>query len=172
MTLETEAQEPVATDKAAERGLRTFIIVATGQLVSILGSSLTAFALGTWVYQQTKSVTDLSLIILAATLPGILISPLAGTIVDRSDRRRVMLTSNCVSATVELVLWAMIIGGQTWLGYFFCLATVISIADAFQDPAFTASVPLLVAKRHLSRASGFVQFSQALARVWRQGWPA
>ena len=46
---------------------------------------------------------------------------------------------------------------------------MISAADAFQDPAFTASVPLLVPKRHLSRASGFVQFSQALARILAPG---
>ena len=169
------AEEPVAMQKAVEGGLRTFTIVAAGQLVSILGSQLTAFGLGLWIFKTTGSVTFLGLILLAATLPGILISPLAGTIIDRSDRRRVMLASNCVSAIVEGVLWAMIVGGQRApstdgrLGYFFLLAMVISVADAFQDPAFTASVPLLVPKRLLSQASGFVQFSQALARILAPG---
>lgn len=169
MTLITATQETAGAPKAAATGLRTFAVVAAGQLVSILGSSLTAFALGTWVYQQTASVTWLSMVILAATLPGILISPLAGTIVDRSDRRRVMLASNCVSGLVEVVLWLLVASGEAWLGYFFLLAAVISMADAFQDPAYTASVPLLVPKRYLGQASGFVQFSQALARIVAPG---
>ena len=166
----TVAEAPIATGKAAV-GVRTFAVVAAGQLVSILGLSLTAFALGTWIYQKTESVTSLSLVLLAANLPGILISPLAGAIVDRSDRRRVMLAANCTSAFVELVLWILIVAANTRLGSFFLLvamillAAMISAADAFQEPAFTASVPLLVPKRHLSRASGFVQFGQALARI-------
>jgi MFS family permease len=169
MTITSLEQELVAPQKAIAGGLRTFAIVAAGQLVSILGSALTAFALGTWVYQQTGSVTYLGLIILAATVPGIMIAPLSGSIVDRSDRRRTMLASNFVTCLVELTLWALIVSGHAGLGYFFVLAAVISIADAFQEPAWMASVPLLVPKRHLSRASGFVQLSQGLARIIAPG---
>lgn len=159
-------QETQALQTAAEGGVGTFAIVAGGQFVSLLGSSLTAFALGIWVYQQTTSVTLLGLVILAATLPGILVSPLAGTVVDRTDRRLVMLSSDCAAAMATLLVAATILlAGRVQLWQIFLLAVVSSVANAFQEPAYSASVPLLVPKRHLGRASGFVQLSQGIARI-------
>ncbi|NUQ62307.1 MAG: MFS transporter [Pirellulales bacterium] len=148
-----------------EGGLRTFAIVAGGQFVSVLGSSLTAFALGIWVYQQTGSVTLLSLLILAASFPGVLISPIAGAVADRSDRRRVMLASDSTAGVATMIVAALIFTGRSELWHFFVLATISSLANAFQEPAYTAAIPLLVPKRHLGRASGFAQFSQGLARI-------
>lgn len=159
------AEEPGAVQTAAEGGLRTFALVAAGQFVSILGSALTAIALGIWVYQQTRSVTLLGLIILAGSVPGVIVSPLAGSIVDRSDRRLVMILSDCVSCAAELVIGGLILFGRIELWCFYVLAAVASMADAFQEPAYLASVPLLVPKRHLGRASGFVQLSQGIARI-------
>lgn len=162
----SQDQSPAMTQTATAGGLRVFAIVAGGQFVSVLGSSLTAFALANWILDQTNnSVTHLSLIILAASLPGILISPVAGSIVDRWDRRRVMLASNFVACVAELLIWGLIVTGQTAFGNFLILAAMISLADAFQDPAYTASIPLLVPKHHLGRASGFVQSSQGIARI-------
>jgi len=162
-TVSVEQHTPTQT--AVEGGLRTFAIVAGGQFVSILGSSLTAFALGIWVYQQTGSVTLLSLLILAASFPGVLISPLAGAVADRSDRRRVMLASDSVAGVATMVVAALILSGRCELWHLFVLAAISAVANAFQEPAYTASIPLLVPKRHLGRASGFAQFSQGLARI-------
>lgn len=162
-TVTVQRETPVQS--AVQGGLRTFGIVAGGQFVSILGSSLTAFALGIWVYQQTNSVTLLSLLILAASFPGVLISPLAGAVADRSDRRRVMLASDSAAGVTTMIVAAMIFSGHAQLWQFFLLATISSLANAFQEPAYTASIPLLVPKSHLGRASGFVQFSQGLARI-------
>ncbi len=145
--------------------MRTFAIVAGGQFVSILGSSLTAFALGIWVYQQTGSVTLLSLLILAGSFPGVLISPLAGAVADRSDRRRVMLSSDSAAGLATVVVAALILTGRSELWHLFMLAAISALANAFQEPAYTASIPLLVPKRHLGRANGFAQFSQGLARI-------
>jgi len=164
-TTDTPVLQAGAPQTAVEGGLRTFAVVAGGQFVSIMGSALTAFAMGIWVYQQTGSVTSLSLIILAASLPGILVSPLAGSFVDRSDRRRVMLVSAGAACLAELATAGLILSGRASLASFFVLAAVISLADAFQEPAYMASVPLLVPKRYLGQASGFVQFSQGIARI-------
>jgi len=75
-------QHPTATH------MRVFIIIWLGQMVSLIGSGFTDFALGVWVYQRTGSVTQFALISLFTTLPGIVISPIAGTLVDRWDRRQ------------------------------------------------------------------------------------
>ena len=58
-----------------------------GQLVSNLGSAMTAFGLGIWVYQETGSALQLALIVAAARVPMLLISPFAGALIDRWDRR-------------------------------------------------------------------------------------
>ena len=68
-------------------GMRIFGIVWLGQFVSLIGSGLTSFVLGLWVYQLTGSVTQFALILLSGTLPRILLSPLAGALADRWDRR-------------------------------------------------------------------------------------
>ena len=72
----------------------TFIVIWLGQLVSLTGSGLSGFALGLWVYQRTGSVTQFALISLFVMLPTILLSPLAGALVDRWDRRWVMILSD------------------------------------------------------------------------------
>ena len=74
--------------------MKVFIIIWFGQLVSIVGSGLTRFALGLWVYQRTGSVTQFALIALSSILPHLILSPLAGVLVDRWNRRWVMILSD------------------------------------------------------------------------------
>ena len=75
------------------RGLRTFFVIWLGQVVSTIGSSLTGFVLGVWVYRQTGSATQFALIAACSTLPAIVLAPLAGALVDRLDRRRIMIAA-------------------------------------------------------------------------------
>ena len=154
-----------AAPTAVAGGMRTFSVLALGQFVSLTGSSLTTFALGIWIYQETKSVSLLGWVILAASLPGVMVAPLAGTIVDRWNRRTVMLLSDLTAGISTVLVAAMVITGQMHHWHIFMLAIVNSLVGAFQEPAYSASVPLLVPKRHLGRASGFVQLSQGLARI-------
>jgi len=74
--------------------IHIFLIIWLGQLVSTVGSGLTSFALGVWVYLETDSATMFALNILAYTMPGILFSPLIGSITDRTDRLLVMILSD------------------------------------------------------------------------------
>ena len=77
-----------------DKGMRTFITVWLGQLVSTVGSGLTGFALGVWVYQETGSTTMFALNLLAFALPNLLLSPISGVAADRWDRRVVMIMSD------------------------------------------------------------------------------
>jgi MFS family permease len=155
----TEAAE--STPRAT--GFKAFLVVWAGQLVSLVGSGLTRFALGVWVYQSTGSVTLFAMISLFARMPGLLLAPFAGALVDRWDRRRTMLASDAVAglATVGLAVLLWIGELETWYVYLF--VTIGSLAEAFQWPAYVASTTLLVPKRHLGRASGMMQFGQAVS---------
>ena len=75
-------------------GMRTFFTIWFGQLVSLLGSQLTGFALGVWVYDQTRSVMMLALVQVAMQVPYVLLSPLAGVFADRWNRRTAMVVSD------------------------------------------------------------------------------
>ena len=84
----------VAGRPARRRAWRRFLTVAAGQLVSITGSALTEFAVPLWIYLHTGSLARFALFAVFGLVPGMLAAPLAGAVVDRSDRRRVMLAGD------------------------------------------------------------------------------
>ena len=77
-------------------GMRNFLLIWAGQMVSVVGSRLTSFALGIWVLQTTGSTTRFALIFVAMAIPVLLISAIAGALVDRWDRRRTMMACDAV----------------------------------------------------------------------------
>jgi DHA3 family macrolide efflux protein-like MFS transporter len=166
------AVSPSAADKmppVADEGVlsmsRSFLIVWLGQLISVIGTSMTGFALIVWVYQQTGQVTQVALLSFFLIAPGILISPLAGVVVDRRDRRLVMLACDLAGAACSLVIAVLLLAGQLAVWHVYVATAVLACAAAFQWPAYSAAVTLLVPKRHLARASGMVQTAQGLAQL-------
>ena len=97
-------------------GTHVFMFVWLGQLVSLTGSSLTNFAIGVWVYQATGSATRFALIAFSSILPVILLSPMAGALVDRWDRRWVMIVSDTGAAlsTFTIILLFATNNLDTW----------------------------------------------------------
>ncbi len=75
-------------------GMRTFFVIWSGQLVSTIGSGLTGFALGVWIYQQTRSTALFAISLLSQAVPNLLVTPFAGALVDRWDRRKAMMFSD------------------------------------------------------------------------------
>ncbi|MBD2772940.1 MFS transporter [Iningainema tapete] len=145
--------------------IRVFLLVWFGQLVSLTGSGLTSFALGVWVYQSTGSVTQFSLILLFAVVPGIVISPVAGTLVDRWNRRWCMIVSDSGSGLTTVAIALLLATGNLEIWHLYLTVGFSSVFRAFQLPAYTASTSLLVPKEFLSRASGMVQSAEATAQL-------
>jgi DHA3 family macrolide efflux protein-like MFS transporter len=145
--------------------MRMFMLVWSGQIVSLLGSGMTRFALGVWVYQRTGSVTHFALTLLAGALPGIVVSPVAGALVDRWDRRRVMIASDTGAVLGTAVMAALLYANalQTW--HVYAATAVGSLLGAFQMPAYAAATTLLVPKEQLGRANGMVQLGFAASQV-------
>ncbi|MEJ2734979.1 MAG: MFS transporter, partial [Anaerolineae bacterium] len=94
--------------QTSPRRMNTFLTIWLGQVVSVVGSGLTSFALGVWVFEQTGSATQFALIGLSAVLPRVILSPLAGAIVDRWDRRRVMILSDAGAGLSTLAIVALL----------------------------------------------------------------
>ncbi|NND03933.1 MAG: MFS transporter, partial [Acidimicrobiia bacterium] len=88
--------------------MRTFFVVWSGQLVSLVGTNLTSFALAIFVFQETGSATQLAGILLASQLPQLLFTPIAGALVDRWDRRWAMILADAGAGIGTLALAALL----------------------------------------------------------------
>ncbi|MFL6203052.1 MAG: MFS transporter [Thermoanaerobaculia bacterium] len=144
-------------------GVRAFGLVWLGQLISLVGSGLTSFALGVWVFQKTGSVTQFAGIAFFGALPGLIVAPMAGVVVDRLDRRTVMLWTNFASGLRTLTVAALLWTGHLQVWHIYVAVAVASVFRTFHLPAYIAATTLLVPKKHLARASGMTQFGQAVA---------
>lgn len=151
--------------RSANHRLIVFVAVCLGYVASLLGSQLTSFALGVWVFQRTGSATQFALISMFAMLPGVVISPLAGALVDRWDRRWILILSDTVAALVTLSVAGLLFTNRLEIWYIYLATMINSVSNAFFQPAFTASTTLLVHKRHYGRANGMVQAGSAVAYI-------
>jgi surfactin synthase thioesterase subunit/MFS family permease len=151
--------------RRAMPSLTVFYLIALGQLVSLIGSGLTGFGMGLWVYQQTGSVSLFATATVLALLPAVVLSPIAGALADRWDRRLIMIVADCVAATGTVSLALLLWLGQLQLWHVFTAITVTAVATAFQLPAYLAAVTQLVPKRYYGRANGIVSLGTATSTV-------
>src|SRR3989304_800678 len=121
----------MTTPTLTNSGLRTFFTVWAGQLVSVTGSTMSAFAVQFWIYSETGSVTNLAMVSLAFSLPSVLVSPFAGALVDRWDRGRVMVASDTVAAVATLALAVLYATDSLELWHVFLAVAVIGLSNAF-----------------------------------------
>nr|WP_221475267.1 non-ribosomal peptide synthetase/MFS transporter [Sphaerisporangium rubeum] len=145
--------------------MRRFFGVAAGQGISIIGSALTEFAIPIWIYLTTGSLVDFALFSVLALVPGMLVAPLAGTIVDRSDRRHVMLAGDVCAGGTQLALGVLLWTGNLAIWHIYPLLAVLSVALAFQRIAYGSAIPQLVPKRFLGHANGVVGMMNGVAQL-------
>lgn len=145
--------------------MRTFSVIWFGQIISLIGTSITGFGLGVWVFWETGSVTQFALISVATTVPSIIFSPLAGVLVDRWDRRWAMILSDTGAALSTLTIWLLIITGHMQIWHIYVTMAFSSICNAVQVPAYGAAITLLVTEKHYGRANGMVQMAEAVAYI-------
>lgn len=154
-----------ATSQFRSNGMTTFIIVWAGQLVSTLGSALTNFALSVWVYEATGSPTLFSITLLSSIVPHIVLSPLAGVVADRWNRRIVMLLSDTGAGISSAFIIVMVLTGNLEVWHVYLAAFLNSAFSTFQWPAYSAATSLLVPKKHLGRAGGMTQIGEAISQL-------
>jgi amino acid adenylation domain-containing protein len=145
--------------------MRRFLGVAAGQLVSLLGSALTQFAIPLWIYLTTGSLAQFALFAVIGLVPGMLVAPLAGAIVDRGSRRTVMLAGDVASGVIQLALGVLLWTGNLAIWHIYPLLGLLSVATTFQRLAYTSAVPQLVPKRYLGHANGIVQLAGGTSQL-------
>jgi MFS transporter, DHA3 family, macrolide efflux protein len=148
-----------------QRWLRTFALVWTGQAFSLVGSSLVQFALVWWLTKTTGSAVVLTTATFVALLPNIFLSPFAGALVDRWNRRWVMVIADgsIALATLSLAFLFMLGLEQVWQIY--VILFLRALGSVFQWPAMQASTALMVPDEHLTRVAGANQTLQGIAGI-------
>jgi DHA3 family macrolide efflux protein-like MFS transporter len=137
-----------------------FFTIWTGQAFSLVGSRLVQFALVWWLTETTGSATVLATATLVAILPGVVLGPFAGTLVDRWNRRRVMIVADGFVALVTAWLAYLFWTGSMSVWHVYVAMLARSLGGAFHWPAMQASTSLMVPKVHLSRVAGLNQTMQ------------
>ncbi|MBA4385492.1 MAG: MFS transporter [Anaerolinea sp.] len=137
--------------------MKKFIPIWSAQLFSLLGSSLVQFALIWWITQQTGSAAYLAMATLVAVLPEVLLSPFAGALVDRLNRRYVMIAADTLIALFTLSLAVLFALGLVQVWHVFVVMFLRALGSVFHWPAMQASTSLMVPEKHLARVAGINQ---------------
>ena len=150
-------------------GLPAYGTICLGQLVSLTGSGLSGFVLGVWTYQKTNSITKFGLVLFCTILPTVLILPVAGIIVDRLDRRKVMIFSDSIASLVSLTLASLLFIGKLQPWHIYPSIVTLSILNAFRYLSFSAVITVLVDRKHYGRGIGMMQFAEATSLIIAPG---
>lgn len=146
-------------------GLAGFFLVGVGQLVSLAGSAMSGLALSVWAWQETGQATTLSLLVFFRFAPEVLLSPLAGDLIDRWPKKLTMVLSDLGAGVSTIVTLLLLADGRLELWHLYALAVWSGAFGAFQVPAFASAVPSMVSEKHYARANGTLALAQAGANV-------
>lgn len=142
---------------AEENWKKPFFTMWTGQAFSLLGSQLVQFALIWWLTQETGSATVLATASLTGLLPQVFLGPIAGTLVDRWNRKTVMILSDVMIAAATLVLALLFFLGKAEIWHIYALMFLRSLGGGFHWTAMQASTSLMAPREHLGRVQGLNQ---------------
>ncbi len=145
--------------------MRKFFIIWTGQAFSLFGSALVQFALAWWLTKSTGSATVLATATLVALLPQVVAGPFVGVLVDRWDRKRIMITADLAVAAVTAGLVALFAAGVIRPWHVYVAALARGLGQTFHMPAMQAATAILVPREHLARVAGLNQGLQGAIAV-------
>ena len=145
--------------------MRPFFTVWTGQVFSLLGSELVQFALVWWLTTTTGSAMVLALATMMAVLPRVFVSPVAGALVDRWNRRTVMMMADGLSALAIVVLAVLFAVDAVQVWHVYVVMFVRAACGAFHWPAMQASTTLMVPEGHLARVAGLNEALRGMGAI-------
>ena len=147
-------------------GMRGFTIIWLGQFTSMLGSAMTNFALTIWAWEETGTATALALTGLAFVLPNILVYPVAGALVDRWNRKLVMMLSDLAAGIGTIAILLLYTADSLQIWHLYIIFTFMGLFQSFQFPAYSAAVSTMLDKEQYGRASGMLSLAQSASGIF------
>jgi len=151
--MQTETKRPV--------GMAAFIVVWIGQIVSVLASGMSHFALTLWMYEQTQSATAMGLMQVFFITPFLIMSVPAGVMVDRYNRKLMMMVSDFAAILATGMIFVLYATGYLEFWHLYVAAVLNGLGNTFQWPAYSAAISTMVSKEQLGRANGLMSLMEA-----------
>jgi DHA3 family macrolide efflux protein-like MFS transporter len=156
----------VSTNQKRPTGMLGFTIVWIGQIVSLLGTSMTTFALTIWAYEITGTATALALVGFFFVTPMLVFSPLAGAIVDRQDRKLMMMLSDLASGITTIAVLILFLAGLLQIWHLYIAAAIQGTFQTFQWPAYSAAISVMIPKEQYGRANGMLSLAESGSNIF------
>jgi DHA3 family macrolide efflux protein-like MFS transporter len=137
-------------------GMIGFTIVCLGQIVSVLASSMTGFALTIYVFEQTSQATALGIMTTSFIAPFLIFSPIAGALVDRYNRKLMMMISDLTAGLGTVAVLILFATDSLQIWHFYIVNVFIGVGTTFQWPAYASAMSTMIPKEQLGRANGLM----------------
>jgi DHA3 family macrolide efflux protein-like MFS transporter len=138
---------------------RDFKVVWIGQTIATFGSQMTTFAMSVWLFDQTQSLLQFGLMVALQLLPTVLLSPFAGVLVDRFDRRRLMLLADMSQAVLLSIAYALLVAGRFGIAEVYTFACLSAVLSTLQQLSYSTLIPRMVPESDLGKANGMLQIT-------------
>ena len=142
-------------------GMFAFTIVWLGQIISVLASAMSQFALTLFMFEETGSALAMGSMQVFFITPFLLISPVAGVWVDRYNRKMMMMVSDIASGIATIGILVLQAAGILEYWHLYVTSVVYGLGMAFQWPAYSAAISTMVPKEQLGRANGMMSLIEA-----------
>lgn len=146
-------------------GMRAFLLVASGQFVSLTGTAMSQFALSIWAWQETGQATALALVNVFGLIPLILLSPIAGALVDRWNRKLVMMLSDLGAGVATIAIFLLYSAGALEIWHLYVAAVITGAFQTFQWPAYSAAIAMMVPKAQYTRANALYGLAESASGI-------
>ncbi len=153
-------------DSKRPSGMFGFTIVVIGQIISLLGTSMTGFAMTIWAYEKTNAATALALVGFFFVAPMLIASPFAGALVDRSNRKLMMMVSDIASGIATIVILILYTTGNLQIWHLFITGAFQGVFQSFQWPAYSAAISTMIPKQHYGRANGMLSLADTASNIF------
>jgi MFS family permease len=155
------------------QGLFGFYVVSLGQFVSIVGTSMTQFALTIWSWKFVTEVqpmsdpaTAMALVGIANFLPQVVLSPVAGALVDRWNRKLTMMLVDLAAGLATIAVFLLYNSGQLHIWHLYVAGAFTGIFQSFHFPAYSAAIATMVPKAHYERANAVLSLTESLSTIF------
>jgi MFS family permease len=146
-------------------GMTTFTIIWIGQIASLLGTAMSQFGLTLWAYDVTGKATPLALIGFFFVIPQVVLAPFIGVLVDRSNRKLMMLLADLAAALTTALILGLYATDNLQIWHLYITATIVGLFQGFQWPAYSAAISVMLPKEQYARANGMLDLAGSSSAV-------
>jgi DHA3 family macrolide efflux protein-like MFS transporter len=147
-------------------GMKNFVFIWTGQFFSLLGTTMSQFALAVWAWQVTGQATALALVGFFNFAPSIIMGPIAGALVDRWNRKLVLILSDAASAIGTTTIILLLSMGRLEVWHLYVVGAFTGIFQSFSFPAYSSTISMVLPKEQYARANGLLSLADSISNIF------